>query len=114
MIGTSLILAAALSAQSVTATFESSRAAYLKCMRKHLADSLNAKMPESEYAMAVAAACQTEQTAFHAAVMAMDKADGVKPADAKDNADMQVADYIESYKEKFADHNASGTIPGKE
>jgi len=110
MLGTSLMFAAALAAQS-TATLDKARGDYLKCMRGFLHESVKAKMPDAEFSMAVVGACQTEQAGFHAAVVALDRADGVKPADARDNADMQVADYVDNFKNKFADYIESNTIP---
>lgn len=113
MLGTSFMLAAALAAQS-TGTLDKARGDYLKCMRVLLHESVKAKMPDAEFSMAVTSTCATEQAAFHAAVVALDRADGIKPADAKENADMQVADYIDNFKEKFADHIESGTVPPKD
>lgn len=113
MLGTTILLAAALAAQS-TASLDKARGDYLKCMRGFLYESVKAKMPEAEFNMAVASACQTEQTAFHAAVVALDRSDGVKPADAKENADIQVADYIDNFKAKFSDYSESGTLPPKD
>jgi hypothetical protein len=113
MLGTTIVFAAALAAQSA-GTLDKARGDYLKCMRGFLHESVKAKMPDAEFNMAVTTACQTDQTAFHAAVIALDRADGVKPADAKENADMQVADYVENFKEKFADHIESNTVPPKD
>jgi hypothetical protein len=113
MLGTTFMFAAALAAQS-TSGLDKARGDYLKCMRGYLYESVKAKMPEAEFNMAVATACQTEQTAFHAAVIALDRADGVKPADAQENADMQVADYVDNFKTKFADYTESGTLPPKD
>jgi hypothetical protein len=110
MLGTSLMFAAALTAQSA-ASLDRARDAYLKCMRGYLYESVKDKKPDTEFNMGVASACSTEQMAFHAAVVALDRADGIKPADAKENADMQVADYVESFKEKFADYTSSNTLP---
>jgi hypothetical protein len=113
MLSTTFMLAAALAAQSAGAV-DKARGDYLKCMRAFLYESVSAKMPDAEFAMSVKNACETEQAAFHAAVFALDRADGIKPADAKENADMQVADYIESFKEKFTDYSESGTLPPKD
>lgn len=113
MFGTSVILSLALAAQS-TGTLDKARADYLKCMRGFLYESVKAKMPDTEFNLAVTAACSTEQAAFHAAVVALDRADGIKPADAKENADLQVEDYIENFKAKFADFIESGTVPPKD
>lgn len=113
MLGTTFLFAAALAAQSA-GTLDKARSDYLKCMRGFLYESVKAKMPDSEFGLAVKGACQTEQTAFHVAVIALDRADGVKAADAKENADMQVEDYIENFKEKFADYSESNTLPPKD
>lgn len=113
MLKITLLLAAALAMQSA-ATMDRARADYLKCMRGFLYKSVEAKMPDSEFTLAIKSACSAEQAAFHAAVIALDRADGVKPADAKENADLQVEDYIENFKEKFADYMASGTLPPKD
>jgi hypothetical protein len=113
MLGTTLIFAAALAAQSA-GSLDKARGDYLKCMRGFLYESVKAKMPDSEFDLAVKSACSTEQAAFHSAVIALDRADGVKAADAKENADMQVEDYIENFKEKFADYIATNTLPGKD
>lgn len=113
MFGTSLMLAAALAAQSA-GSLDRARDSYLKCMRGFLYESVKAKMPEAEFGLAVTSACATEQAAFHAAVMAVDRADGIKLADAKENADLQVADYVDSFKSKFTDYSESGTLPPKD
>ena len=113
MLKITLLLAAALAAQSA-ASMDKARADYLKCMRGFLYKSVEAKMPEAEFGVAVKSACSTEQAAFHAAVIALDRADGVKPADAKENADFQVQDYIDSFTEKFADYMATSTMPPKD
>lgn len=113
MFGTSVILTLALAAQG-TNTVDRTRAAYLKCMRGFLYESVNAKMQDTEFNLAISGACLTEQTAFHDAVIALDRADGIKPADAKENADMQVADYIDNFKAKFTDHIETGTVPPKD
>lgn len=113
MLGTMMVVVAALTAQSA-GTLDKARADYLKCMRIYLYEAVTAKMPEAEFNMGVVGACATEQAAFHAAVIAVDRADGIKLPDAKENADMQVADYVENFKEKFADHISSGTVPAKD
>lgn len=113
MFGTTLLLVAALAAQS-SANADKTRADYLKCMRGFLYESVKAKMPDAEFAIAVKGACETEQIAFHAAVVALDRADGVKPADAKENADMQVADYIDNFQSKFTDYMETNTLPPKD
>lgn len=113
MFTTTLMVSLALTAQSAGA-LDKARAEYLKCMRGFLYESVKAKMPEAEFNMALATTCSAEQAAFHQAVYALDRADGIKAADAKENADLQVADYHDNFKAKFADHIESGTVPPKD
>jgi hypothetical protein len=113
MFTTSLMVSLALAAQSAGA-LDKARADYLKCMRGFLYESVKAKMPDAEFGMAINSACADQQAVFHQAVFALDRADGIKAADAKENADMQVADYIDNFKAKFTDHIESGTVPPKD
>lgn len=108
--GLAVAVALALSMQSATKV-DTTRAAYLKCMRLFLHDSLKDKMTEAAFDEAAPTACAAEQTAFHDTLMAADRAMGLKPATAKSNADGDVADYIDSFREKFADFKKEGGMP---
>ena len=104
-----LVMAAMLATPSQTV--DTTRLGYTKCLRIFLVTSLKAKMAASEYAVAVKDTCTAEQTAFHAAIIALDRSSGDSLASAKENADFQVEDYIASFIEKFNDYNDSGTSP---
>lgn len=112
MLMTAMFLAAL--AQSPTANVDTTRAAYTKCLRTHLKKSLEAKVEEAEFEMSLKSTCSTESDAFHAAVLASNRAAGDNAADAKENADMQVEDYHASFKEKFADYKSTNTLPGND
>ena len=110
MLITSLLLA--LAAPSPTAAVDTSRAAFTKCLRDHLKKSLEGKMGDAEYEMAIKGACTAERTAFRQAVIALDRASGDSEADATENADMQIDDYHVNFIEKFKDYSSTNTLPG--
>ncbi|MBN8842662.1 MAG: hypothetical protein J0H88_05365 [Sphingomonadales bacterium] len=112
MLFTSLLLAAM--APAPAGNVDVTRAAFTKCLRDHLKKSLEAKMGEAEYEVALKAACDTEREAFRAAVTAANRASGDKPADAADNAEMQVEDYHANFTDKFRDYSSTNTLPGGE
>ena len=107
---TSLLLA--LAAPSPTAAVDTSRAAFTKCLREHMKKSLEAKMGEAEYEMSLKGACDSERSAFRAAVTAANRAAGDSAADAAENADMQVEDYHANFTDKFRDYSSTNTMPG--
>ena len=110
MLITTIVLA--LMAQSPSATVDTTRAAFTKCLRDHMKKSLEAKMGEAEYEMSLKGACDSERSAFRAAVTAANRAAGDSAADAAENADMQVEDYHANFTDKFKDYSSTGTMPG--
>lgn len=112
MLIASILLAAA--APAPMGNVDSTRAAFTKCLRGHLKKSLEAKMGDAEFEMSIKAACEAERGAFHAAVVAVNRAGGDSAADAKDNADMQVDDYAANFTDKFKDYSSTNTMPGDE
>lgn len=106
-----LVMAAMLATPSQTV--DNTRAGYTKCLRAFLLESLKAKMPATEFGVAVKGTCATEQAAFHAAVIALDRSSGDSMASAKENADFQVEDYVASFTDKFNDYADSGTLPSE-
>jgi len=105
----SILLAAM--APAPTANVDTTRAAFTKCLRDHMKKSLEDKMGEAEYEMAVKSVCGAERDAFRAAVVAADRAAGDKNAD--DNAEMQIEDYHANFTDKFKDYSATNTLPGE-
>ncbi|MDZ3830341.1 MAG: hypothetical protein U0S50_00820 [Sphingopyxis sp.] len=110
MLFTSLLLAAM--APSPSAVVDTTRVAFTKCLRDHLKKSLEAKMEEVEYEMALKSVCTTERDAFRKAVIALDRSGGDSQADAADNADMQIDDYHVNFTDKFKDYKSTNTMPG--
>ena len=68
MLITTIVLA--LMVQSPSATVDTTRAAFTKCLRTDMKKALEAKMEEAEYEMTVKANCSTEREAFRKAVIA--------------------------------------------
>ncbi|WP_077148768.1 hypothetical protein [Sphingopyxis sp. KK2] len=112
MLITSIILAAM--APVSTAQVDTTRAAFTKCLRDDLRKSLEAKMGEAEYEMAVKSVCSTERDAFRAAVIAFGRAAGDSEKNATDDADMQIEDYHANFTDKFKDYNSTNTLPGED
>lgn len=111
MLITTLLLVAA--AQSPSATVDTTRAAFTKCVRDHMKQSLEAKMEEAEYELALKAACSTERDAFRKAVIALGRSGGDSEKVATEDADMQVEDYHANFTEKFKDYKANNSLPGE-
>ena len=106
----SMVLAAM--APASTGSVDTTRNAFTKCLRENMKKALEAKQGEAEYEMALKAACDTEREAFRAAVTAANRAAGDKPADAADNAEMQIEDYHANFTDKFKDYSSTNTMPG--
>ena len=111
MLITTLLLAAM--APAPTGAVDTTRAAFTKCLRDHMKKSLQDKMGEAEYEMAVKSTCGTERDAFRAAVVAFGRAAGDRQKNAEDDADMQIEDYHANFTDKFKDYSSSNTLPGE-
>ncbi len=111
MLITTLLLAAM--APAPTAAVDTTRAAFTKCVRDHMKKSLEAKMEEAEYELALKAACTTERDAFRKAVIALGRSGGDSEKVATEDADMQVEDYHANFTEKFKDYKENNSLPGE-
>ena len=109
MLITALLLATA--APAGAGSVDTTRAAFTKCLRDHMKKSLEAKMGEAEYELALKEACGTERDAFRNAVIALDRADGDTAAEAAEDADSQVEDYHSTFVDKFKDYTETKTMP---
>lgn len=109
MLFASLVLA--MMAPSPMAQVDTTRAAFTKCLRDHLKKSLEDKMGEAEYGMALKAACETERAAFRAAVITLDTSGGDSAKTAAADADSQVEDYHGTFADKFKDYTETNTLP---
>jgi hypothetical protein len=106
-----LLLAAA--APSPTATVDTTRAAFTKCLRDDMKKSLEAKVEEVEYEMALKANCGTERDAFRKAVIALGRSGGDSEKVASEDADIQIADYHANFTDKFKDYKSNNSLPGE-
>ena len=111
MLITTLLLA--VMAQSPSATVDTTRAAFTKCMRDDMKKALEAKMAEAEYELAVKANCSTERDAFRKAVIALGRSGGDSEKVASEDADMQIDDYHANFTEKFKDYKSNNSLPGE-
>lgn len=111
MLITSILLAAM--APASTANVDTARAAFTKCLRTDMKKSLEAKMGEAEYEMALKSNCSEERDAFRAAVIAFGRAAGDSEKNATDDADMQIEDYHANFTDKFKDYSSTNTLPGE-
>jgi len=107
---TTLILAAMV--QSPSATVDTTRAAFTKCLRTDMKKALEAKVEEVEYEMALKANCSTERDAFRKAVIALGRSGGDSEKVASEDADMQIEDYHANFTDKFKDYKANNSLPG--
>lgn len=106
------ILLAAM-APAPTGTVDTTRAAFTKCLRENVKKSLEAKMPISEFEVAVKSICSTERDAFRKAVIAFDRSGGDSEATATENANMQIDDYHANFVDKFKDFSETNTMPSE-
>lgn len=110
MLITTIVLA--LMAQSPSATVDTTRAAFTKCLRTDMKKALEAKMEEAEYEMTVKANCSTEREAFRKAVIALGRSGGDSEKVAAEDAEMQIDDYHANFTDKFKDYKSTNTLPG--
>ena len=107
---TTIVLA--LMVQSPSATVDTTRAAFTKCLRTDMKKALEAKMEEAEYEMTVKANCSTEREAFRKAVIALGRSGGDSEKVAGEDAEMQIDDYHANFTDKFKDYKSTNTLPG--
>lgn len=110
MLMTTMVLA--MMVQTPSATVDRTRVAFTKCLNTHMVKSLDGKKTPTEFEMGLKSICTAERDAFHAAVIALNRASGDSAADAADNADLQIEDYHANFSEKFKDYSDTGTRPG--
>ena len=99
MIIVPLILAAASPADAVP----KARQAYAGCLGKFTTDATDRKMARDEFLAGLKSKCADKETAFRSALVAADKADGMTDEESSQDADDQVAEYIEKMTSDFDD-----------
>ena len=87
------------------------RRAYSSCLTALVKSELDAKTDPAGFEAKIATACQSQQTAFRDAIIAVDVAAGIKRATAEENAATEIGDFIGTAKESFRDYHESKTKP---
>lgn len=82
------------------------------CLRKFMVVHLEKKTAPDIFRKAVATACEKEKTAFSTAIIAEDRAQKMSDADAREDAQIQVEDYVVKFQDGYIDYLESNTIPG--
>ena len=65
-------------------------------------------MPLGDFQSALKQACATQQSAFRAAIIAQDKADGMSDAEASADADDQIAEYVDKITSEYEENSRPG------
>ncbi|MCF8708574.1 hypothetical protein [Rhizorhapis sp. SPR117] len=85
---------------------------YATCLRKFVAASLDKKMDPIAFDKVLQPACEKQEATFRAAVIAADKADKMSDADAQEDAQFQVEDYLDKFQNSYRDYLETNTRPG--
>jgi len=91
MVFVALILAAAAPADAVP----KARQAYASCLSGYTGDATTKKMARDAFLAGLKTKCADKEAAFRAALTAADRTDGMTAQEAQQDADDQVAEYIE-------------------
>lgn len=102
----------AIAAAQPTDMVGKTRQDYSTCLRKFMIGHLEKKTETEAFRKLVPDACNKEKTAFEQAVIAEDKAQKMSDADAAEDAQMQIEDYIAKFQDGYIDYLESNTVPG--
>lgn len=88
------------------------RRAFAGCLTKFVTDSLRKETAPAAFDAAVQQACASQETAFRSAMIAFDIKGGFSRAEAEENADFQVDDYLATTKDTYlGEYEAHGGAP---
>ncbi len=73
------------------------RKAYAKCLSDFTTDARSRQVTAADYKAGLQPKCADQEAALRTAILAADKADGLKPAAAQADADDQVKEYLEKF-----------------
>lgn len=88
------------------------RDSYATCLRKFMIANLDKRTAPAEFDKALKPACDKQEAAFRSAVIAADKADKMSDAEAQEDAEFQVEDYLDKFQENYRDFLETNTRPG--
>ena len=99
-----MMLAAAQSGDAVGA----GRKAYSECLSKQIQPALDKKQSLGDFQSTLKSKCGDKESAFRAAIVADDKANGMSEKDAQSDADDQIAEYVDKITGEFEDYSKPG------
>jgi hypothetical protein len=102
----------AIAAAQPTDMVGKTRQDYSGCLRKFMINHLEKKTEPDQFRKLVPEACDKEKAAFASAIMAQDKDEKMPDADAQEDAQAQVDDYITKFQDGYIDYLESNTMPG--
>lgn len=77
------------------------RKSYASCLTEFTNGAVDRKMQRDEFLDGIQKKCAAKETKFREAVIAVDKVDGMTDAEAAEDADDQVAGYVEKMTDDF-------------
>lgn len=102
----------AIAAAQPTDMVGQTRQDYSACLRKFMITHLEKKTEPDQFRKLVPEVCDKEKSAFARAIMSEDQAQQMSEADAKEDAQAQVDDYIFKFQDGYIDYLESNTMPG--
>jgi hypothetical protein len=87
------------------------RQALTHCLSAMVKTDLQAKTAPDAFATKANAACMAEEAAFRAKSIAADRAVGIRPADAEQNAKSEITDIRQNALDRYKDYLESNTSP---
>lgn len=97
MIFVALIMAAATPAEAL----HEARKSYASCLSEFTNGAVDRKMPRDEFLAGIKTKCAAKEAKFREAVIAVDKGDGMTDAESAEDAEDQVAGYVEKMTDDF-------------
>lgn len=94
-------------------TVDAARNDYSKCLRDFTTASLKADKTEIEFNAGLRDACTEKEAVYREAIIRVDRQDGFTQKEAEQDADEQIIDYIDNFKEKYVDYRETNTMPGE-
>lgn len=81
------------------------RQEFSACLDRFTTDALDRKMAADQFNSALQPKCAEKEKAFRDILRAANKADGMKDAEAAEDVDMQVSEYLDKFKGQFEDYS---------
>jgi hypothetical protein len=87
------------------------RQTFSHCLSGLLKTDLEAKTAADAFATKASAACMAEEAAFRAASISADRAVGIRPTDAEQNAKSEITDIRSNALQRYKDYLETNTSP---